>query len=292
MPSRQLDDAITAKVAATVEALGLASGRAVPYLLHLLGVEAASEPVAENSPAVLKSHAFAALRQLWHRLSQQGPVILAVEDLHWTDPTSEEFLASLADALPGAPLLILATYRPGYRPPWVEKSYTSQLTPGGAPDHTRFGELVPTVSAPAYLAACHAELAEGTGLGARASRDPLPRRGYSRVVPLMAAVLGEAYALAGRIDDARLLLTQAREQAIATEVVVNQANDHTPGGRVLSPFDGLRGSDHSWRPPASGMMLVYRLRPVAWASRFAAARVGTPGPGIMAPVWRLTIEAL
>jgi len=41
--------------------------------------------------------------------------------------------------------------------------------------------------------------------------------------PLMAAALGAAYTLAGRIDHARLLLTQALERTIATDVVVNQA---------------------------------------------------------------------
>ena len=60
--------------------------------------------------------------------SQQHPLILAVEDLHWIDPTSEELLASLVEGLPGAAILVLATYRPGYRPPWLEKSYATQLT--------------------------------------------------------------------------------------------------------------------------------------------------------------------
>src|SRR6185369_13435084 len=41
--------------------------------------------------------------------------------------------------------------------------------------------------------------------------------------PLMAAALGAAYTLAGRMDDARLLLTQAQEQTLATELVVNRA---------------------------------------------------------------------
>ena len=48
--------------------------------------------------------------------SQQHPLILAVEDLHWIDPTSEEFFASLVEGLAGAAILVLATYRPGYRP--------------------------------------------------------------------------------------------------------------------------------------------------------------------------------
>ena len=51
-----------------------------------------------------------------------------MENLHWIDPTSEAFLARLVDSIAGAPILVLATYRPGYRPPWLEKSYATQLT--------------------------------------------------------------------------------------------------------------------------------------------------------------------
>jgi tetratricopeptide (TPR) repeat protein len=50
--------------------------------------------------------------------------------------------------------------------------------------------------------------------------------------PLMAAVLGAAYTLAGRIDDARLLLTQALGWSIATAVVVNQALCHLALGEA------------------------------------------------------------
>jgi hypothetical protein len=96
------DDAITAKVCESLQAVGLAPDTAAPYLLHLLGVEAATVQVAGSSPDVLKAHTFATLRQLWLTSSQQHPLILAVEDLHWIDPTSGEFLASLVEGLPGA----------------------------------------------------------------------------------------------------------------------------------------------------------------------------------------------
>ena len=84
--------------------------------------------MAGVSPEALKAKTFEALRQLCLHRSQQHPLILAVEDLQWIDPTSEAFLAQLVDSIAGAPILVLATYRPGYRPPWLEKSYATQLT--------------------------------------------------------------------------------------------------------------------------------------------------------------------
>src|SRR5262249_18563331 len=60
--------------------------------------------------------------------SQQRPLIVEIEDLHWIDHTSQDYLASFVESLPGAAVLLLATYRPGYRPPWLEKSYATQLS--------------------------------------------------------------------------------------------------------------------------------------------------------------------
>ena len=120
--------AITGKVTGSLQAGGLAPDTDGPYLLHLLGIEAATTQLAGINPDTLKARTFATLRQLWLKSSQRRPVILVVEDVHWIDPTSEEFVASLVERLSGAAILLLGTYRPGYRPPWLEKSYATQLT--------------------------------------------------------------------------------------------------------------------------------------------------------------------
>jgi predicted ATPase len=55
------------------------------------------------------------------------PLVVLIEDLHWIDRTSEEFLAGFVDELASVPIMLLVTYRPGYSPPWPGKSFTSQL---------------------------------------------------------------------------------------------------------------------------------------------------------------------
>ena len=50
-----------------------------------------------------------------------------MENLHWIDATSEEWLTSLVERLAGAALLVLVTYRPGYQPPWLAQSYATQI---------------------------------------------------------------------------------------------------------------------------------------------------------------------
>lgn len=56
----------------------------------------------------------------------RGQVVL-IEDLHWIDQTSEDFLAEFTDELPSVQIMLLVTYRPGYSPPWIGKSFASQL---------------------------------------------------------------------------------------------------------------------------------------------------------------------
>jgi tetratricopeptide (TPR) repeat protein len=53
--------------------------------------------------------------------------MLAVENLHWIDPTSEAWLASLVERLGDMPVLLLTAYRPGYQPPWLRHSAATQM---------------------------------------------------------------------------------------------------------------------------------------------------------------------
>ena len=50
------------------------------------------------------------------------PVCLIVEDLHWTDPTTLEFLGVLLDHIPTAALYVLLPCRPEFQPAWQHRS--------------------------------------------------------------------------------------------------------------------------------------------------------------------------
>src|SRR6185436_17794665 len=117
---------IADKVGATLEPLGIERGRA-SYLLQLLGVKV-DERVSDESPDVLAARTHDTLRNAWLRSSRQRPLVLLLEDLHWIDGASEACIGSLADALGCAAVLLAATYRPGHRPPWIERSYATQVS--------------------------------------------------------------------------------------------------------------------------------------------------------------------
>jgi DNA-binding NtrC family response regulator/tetratricopeptide (TPR) repeat protein len=122
----------------SLEQVRLDAEASLPYLLDLLGLPIASDQFRNLSPEARKARTFETVRQLYLMSSQHHPLVLAVENLHWIDPTSEALLASLVDGLAGAAILLLATCRPGYRAPWLDKSYATQtaLQPLG-PDESR-----------------------------------------------------------------------------------------------------------------------------------------------------------
>jgi TOMM system kinase/cyclase fusion protein len=61
-------------------------------------------------------------------LAERQPVLFILEDLHWTDPSTLEFLNLLIDQTPTASVLMLLTCRPMFQPTWSHRSYLSEIT--------------------------------------------------------------------------------------------------------------------------------------------------------------------
>jgi class 3 adenylate cyclase/energy-coupling factor transporter ATP-binding protein EcfA2 len=61
-------------------------------------------------------------------LAEHHPMLFILEDLHWTDPTTLEFLSLLVEQVPTAAIYTLLTCRPHFRPSWHHRSYLSEVT--------------------------------------------------------------------------------------------------------------------------------------------------------------------
>ena len=118
---------IADKLRSALHEAGMDCDHDAPLLLHLLGIGPGGDTTALSNPETVKAKAFEILRQLFINSSRSIPLVLLLEDLHWIDKVSDEFLAFLAESVGSARILLLATYRPGYRPPWLDKSYAGQL---------------------------------------------------------------------------------------------------------------------------------------------------------------------
>jgi len=119
-------EVVQVKVSATLARLGIAGAEAVPYLLRLLGIKDGTESLEALRPESVQLKTFELLRRMIRRGGARQPIVLVIEDVHWIDHASEAF-ASVMDGLAGVPLLVVLTYRPGYRPPWTDKSNFTQI---------------------------------------------------------------------------------------------------------------------------------------------------------------------
>lgn len=109
----------TGKVRLALTEIGMDADEATGFVLHVIGMQA-GDLLDRLSPEAVRDGVFATLREMCLAGSARRPLVLVVEDLHWIDPTSEAFLASLGAQIAGTPILLLGTHRPGYRPPWAD----------------------------------------------------------------------------------------------------------------------------------------------------------------------------
>jgi class 3 adenylate cyclase/DNA-binding winged helix-turn-helix (wHTH) protein/predicted ATPase len=119
---------ITAKVHRALQEVDMAPEEWASVLLHLLGVQEEPDTFAALSPEARRARTLTAGLQMCVQGSRRQPLILEIEDLHWIDASSDECLMALVERMAGAAILVLVTYRPGYRPPWVDKSYATQVS--------------------------------------------------------------------------------------------------------------------------------------------------------------------
>jgi class 3 adenylate cyclase/tetratricopeptide (TPR) repeat protein len=96
-------------------------------LQDLLSLKVEDERYLKLEPKQKRERIFEGLRDLFMRLSKESLLILAVEDLHWIDKTSEEFLDYLIGWLSHEKILLILLYRPEYTHKWGNKSYFNRI---------------------------------------------------------------------------------------------------------------------------------------------------------------------
>ena len=99
----------------------------LPPLEDILSLKIEDEAYLKLDPPAKRVKIFEAIRDLLMRESQNRPLVLAVEDLHWIDKTSEEFLGYLIGFLANARIMLILLYRPEYTHQWASKSYYRQI---------------------------------------------------------------------------------------------------------------------------------------------------------------------
>jgi class 3 adenylate cyclase/predicted ATPase len=112
----------------TLRLVGLDSAEHAPLLAPLVDIPLPPSRAAHFPPEELRQRQLAAMTAWVLAGARSQPVVLAFEDLHWADPTSLDLLRALGDRGAQAPLLLLATTRPEFRPPWNLRSHHSVIS--------------------------------------------------------------------------------------------------------------------------------------------------------------------
>jgi class 3 adenylate cyclase/tetratricopeptide (TPR) repeat protein len=131
------DEHVRGAAGSRLRALGLEAGEEpVTLLAHVLGVPA-SEDFLTRLGAQVKERTLALLGDLFVAMTASRPLVLIVEDVHWIDPSSEEFLKHLIPRLAGHPALLLLTARPDVEAAWPPPAVELLTIEGLAGDHAR-----------------------------------------------------------------------------------------------------------------------------------------------------------
>jgi len=122
------DYQIQDRVRQGLKQLGVDEASTLPYLLELLGVKDSGIDKIALSPEGKKDRMMEAVKRISLKGSEIRPLVMAIEDLHWADRSSEEALKYMLDSIPGARILLIFTYRPEFAHTWGSRSYHSQVT--------------------------------------------------------------------------------------------------------------------------------------------------------------------
>ena len=200
---RDTEAAAMAKIDDKIDNLGSDLEWTKPFVRRILSIQG-SDSVTALDPGRRRSETFRALQALALRESERRQLVICIEDLHWIDEASEEFLTFLAESLPTAHALLLCSYRPGYQHAFGDRSYHQRLALGAlSPSETAdmAGATLGVGSLPSEVEGLIAEKAEG---------NPF-------FIEEVAASLLEDGSL--RCEDGAVLLTRTREEISVPDTI-------------------------------------------------------------------------
>ena len=118
-----------ADLESSLQQVGINQKENAPLLAPLVDVPLPPELELQGvAPEEFRRRQLAALNNWVLAGARVQPVVLAFEDLHWADPTTIDVLKGVAERGALAPLLVLATTRPEFKPPWGARSHHGTIS--------------------------------------------------------------------------------------------------------------------------------------------------------------------
>jgi len=118
---------IIAKIEHGMRRLGDLEAHA-PFVRYLLSVDPGDPAVVAMDAAQRRKRTFDAVLAMSLRGAARRPLVFVFEDLHWVDTSTEAYLAALIDSVAATRILVVATFRLGYSPPFGARSFQTNVT--------------------------------------------------------------------------------------------------------------------------------------------------------------------
>jgi class 3 adenylate cyclase/tetratricopeptide (TPR) repeat protein len=270
---RKLEDAL--------KQADLADPDKIRLLAKLLALEpGATAPPLMISPELQRIRTLETLRDLLAHTSRRSPLAITIEDLHWVDPSTLEFLELLTDSIANQRILLLLSYRPTFDPaarnisnvtelslaPLLDvevRSIIAEITEGNPLPASVVDRIVErTDGVPLFVEELTKMVLESGGAGDHCSipatlesslRTRLDRLGDAKAVVQLAAVVGREFSYAmlssvGVFDDP--LLERALRALVSAELL----------GQTGSPPDSHYTFRHALIQDAAYQSLLKRVR--------------------------------
>lgn len=245
---------------------------AAPVLGTLLSIPAhEGNPAPAMSPQRQKERTFELLLGYMERVSMEWPLLVVFEDLHWVDPTTEEFLKLLTARVRDMRVLVVMTTRPDYSPSWpshapVESqaltglaaeyatALAKQVAAGHLPDAVIGQVVARTDGVPLFIEELTRAVVEGAAAEQRAEYMPHAPQPLSAIPPALSDTLMARLDKLGPAKHiAQVASAIGREFSFdLLEAVVDRSADLRGGlraledsGLVYSP--GVAGPNHAFK---------------------------------------------
>jgi adenylate cyclase len=121
------NDVARVKIAGHLTVLGTEVIESLALVYDFLGVADPRNPTPRVEPEIRQRQLVGVMRRIITSASRGRPSVAMIEDLHWLDPASAEFLEHMVDACADTHSLLLLNFRPEYRAEWTQKSWYRQI---------------------------------------------------------------------------------------------------------------------------------------------------------------------
>lgn len=116
------------KLAAHLKELGLDGDEEIALLAGMLSIPLQGRVAESELPPQARKEQLLQLLLDWLReLSYRQPLLFVIEDLHWMDPSTLEFLELLVSQGLNDRILTLFTFRPEFETPWGSRAHQTNL---------------------------------------------------------------------------------------------------------------------------------------------------------------------